>query len=332
MKKRMLIIVNPCSGTKQGMKRLGEIVSILQDGGYICTTVMTDRRGAATDIVREDSGVFDAVTCVGGDGTFNEVVNGLLLAGSELPIGYIPTGSTNDFANSLHLSSDVADAAKDIANGATRLLDIGCFGTRCFSYVASFGAFTKASYDTPQSVKNSLGHLAYVLSGAMETLNLRSQHMRFETAEGVYEDDYIFGAISNSTSLGGVLTIDPKQVDMSDGLLEMMLIKMPRNISDFIKITNALSRKSYNCSMIDFVSTSRVTFCSDKPTDWSVDGEKETAEGSVDIVNRHNALRLFVRQSEEEQEKVLAEGAMRSDTLSDKRRMISRLASGLKML
>ncbi len=293
MSRRLLLIVNPGSGTRQGARNLSQIIEILQSGGYMCTVMLTDKRMAASDYAYRYSRDFDLVVCVGGDGTFNETVNGLLRAGHPVPLGYIPTGSTNDFAASLKLDTDIASAAAAIVDGKARLLDVGRFDERNFSYVASFGAFSKTSYSTPQSFKNTFGHFAYVLSGVKDVLSIRSEHIRFELNGRVYEDDYIFGAISNSTSLGGVLTIDPELVDMNDGLFEILLIRHPSNLNELLQITNALARKQYDCDLITFESTSHITVTTSESTDWSLDGEKETTCGTFEVSCIHNALRII---------------------------------------
>ena len=177
--KRLLLILNPCSGKKRANRALAEIVSIFNRGGYDVTVYTTAARGDATQVAASRCREFDCVVCAGGDGTFNEVVSGVYAAGSDTPIGYIPAGSTNDFASSMHLSRNLLQAARDIVEGEPRTLDLGSFNGRCFSYVASFGAFTRASYATSQSVKNALGHLAYVLGGIKELPSIRSRHVRF---------------------------------------------------------------------------------------------------------------------------------------------------------
>lgn len=295
MKRRLLLIVNPSSGTRQGEKRLAQIIDVLQSGGYLCTVMLTDRQMAASEFACEYGADYDTIACVGGDGTFNETVNGMLRADLTAPLGYIATGSTNDFASSLKLPSDIQDAAEAIAAGNTRKLDIGLFGNRNFSYVASFGAFTKTSYATSQSFKNAFGHFAYLLSGVKDVWSIRSQHLKFEFNGHVHEDDYIFGAISNSTSLGGVLTIDPQLVDMNDGLFEIMLIRQPNNLNDLLQITNALMTKQYlYCDMITFESTASVRVTTDSPVDWSLDGEKETTDGTFEVECLHDALNIII--------------------------------------
>ncbi len=294
MERRLLLIINPSSGTRQGEKRLASIIEILQTGGYLCTVMLTDRQMAASEYAFIYGREYDVIACAGGDGTFNETVNGMLRAGLTIPLGYIPSGSTNDFAVSLKIPTDICAAADAIVTGDIRKLDIGLFGERNFSYVASFGAFTKTSYATSQSFKNAFGHFAYLLSSVKDVWSIRSQHLRFEFNGQIHEDDYIFGAISNSTSLGGVMTIDPQLVDMNDGLFEIMLIKQPRNLNDLLQITNALMTKQYQCDMITFESTASVTVTTDSPIDWSLDGEKETIDGTFEVSCLHDSLNIII--------------------------------------
>ena len=228
--KKNLMIMNPCSGKRQANKLLTDMVELFTKNGYMTTVLTTTARGDGTLYAAEHGGDFDLITCVGGDGTFNEVVAGIVESNRKIPVGYIPAGSTNDFANSLGLSTDVMKAARDIISGEKISLDIGSFNGRKFSYVASFGAFTQTSYSTPQSVKNMLGHLAYILEGVTSLTSIRPQHLRIEANGVVYDGDYIFGAVSNSTSLAGILTLSPEYVDMGDGLFELLLVKMPRNL------------------------------------------------------------------------------------------------------
>ena len=211
--------MNPYAGTRKGTKALADIIAIFNRAGYEVITYMTAGPGDCARVVAKLAAQVDLVVCAGGDGTFNETVNGILESGCDTPVGYIPCGSTNDFASSLQLPTNPVKAAQAIMDGDVTRYDIGKFGDRYFSYVASFGAFTKTSYTTPQSVKNALGHTAYLLSSVQELSQIRKEHLLIETGDQVIEDDFIFGAISNSTSVGGILTLDPKQVDMRDGNL-----------------------------------------------------------------------------------------------------------------
>ena len=298
MDRRLLLIVNPYSGKKKGSKKLSGILQTLQDGGNRCTVMLTDKRMAASEFASEFGKDHDVIACIGGDGTFNETVNGMLHADLTIPLGYIPTGSTNDFAASLHLPTKINKAAKTITTLATRKLDIGLFGKRNFSYVASFGAFTKTSYSTSQSFKNVFGHFAYLLAGMKDVWSIRSQHLCFEFNGKKLEGDYIFGAISNSTSLGGVLTIPHDMVDMNDGLFEILLVRRPHGIGELLKISSALIRKKFDkCDLITFESTPSVTVTSAKPIDWSLDGEKETIEGTFEVRCLHDALNVITGET-----------------------------------
>lgn len=290
--KKMLFIMNPCSGTKKANKYLTEILSIFNRAGYAVRVHITSGRGDATEVVAQAKGM-DVVVACGGDGTFNEVLTGMLQTGLDIPIGYIPAGSTNDFAASLHLPTDVIAAARNIAKGKPVAYDAGLFDDRYFSYVASFGAFTKTSYNTPQSVKNALGHAAYVLGGIYELSQIRSIQAMIQLDNQILRGKYIFGAICNSTSVGGVLSLDPKQVDMRDGKFEMLLIRAPKNLSELTECLQAFRNKTYNCSMVSFRSASRVRVTMKDPVDWSLDGEMHPGLSTVRITNEHLAYKLL---------------------------------------
>ena len=295
MLKPLLIIMNPCSGTRQGPRMLAELISYYQTQGYQCTVMMTQKSGDATEFARTYGGQYPLVITVGGDGTFNEVACGLIGGGHTTPIGYLPAGSTNDFANTLSLSPDLMTAAKDTMTGTVQVLDAGTFNERMFTYVASFGAFTRVSYATPQQFKNTMGHLAYILEGVMEVPTLRSVEMTIETDNEVLEGDYIFGAISNSTSIGGLLKLDPGTVDMNDGKLELLLIRNPQTPIELGQILLALNTRDYaSCNCIRFMSTKTVRIKARNGLMWSLDGEGVTAERETIITNLHNALRVVV--------------------------------------
>ena len=293
--KKLLVIMNPCSGKKKANAHLADIISVFNRANYEVTVYMTTARGDATTIAALHGACYDLLVCIGGDGTFNEVITGLHNSGTKTPIGYIPAGSTNDFANSLHLSKDLLDAARDIVEGQPHNLDIGKFNERCFSYIASFGAFTRASYATPQSLKNLLGHTAYLLAGVKEITAIRSHRVKFTTENGsVFEDDYIFGAISNSTSVAGILTLDPKIVDMNDGLFELLLVRKPRNPLELGDCILALKTQDYNSPMLTLVSTSTVLVETAEDLDWTLDGEYERGSSFCTITNLHSAVNLIL--------------------------------------
>ena len=299
MDKKNLIIMNQFSGKREANKYLTDIIDIFTKGGYMTTILTTTKRGDGTVYASRYAGEFDLITCIGGDGTFNEVVAGLLDSRERVPVGYIPAGSTNDFANSLKLSTNILKATEDIVKGRLKTLDIGSFNGRKFSYVASFGAFTQTSYSTPQSVKNMLGHLAYILEGATSLTSIKPQHLKIEANGMPYEDDYIFGAISNSTSLAGILTLDPQYVDMNDGLFELLLVRSPKNPIELAEIVYMLTTQNYESNKITFVNADSFTIYADENMDWSLDGEYQEGCERIEIENLHNAIDIVVNDKEE---------------------------------
>ena len=296
--KKLFFVMNPYAGMRKANKYLPELISLFNRAGYDVNTYMTAGAGDAARAVAQKAAEVDLVVCVGGDGTFNETVSGVLSSGVDVPVGYIPAGSTNDFAASLKLSSNVMQAAKDIVEGTPVSYDIGKFDSRYFSYVASFGAFTRASYATPQNVKNALGHTAYILEGIQELSQLGKEHVRFELEDRVVEDDFIFGAISNSTSVGGILTLDPKQVDMRDGKFELLLVRAPRDLVEVSECIRALQTQKYNCAMITFLSTTRLKVVASPDMPWTLDGEREDGHEIIQVENLHNAIRLVQRSAD----------------------------------
>lgn len=297
--KKMLFIMNPFAGVKRANRHLTDILLMFTQAGYEVTTHMTLGRGDAAAVAREKGKDVDLVVCCGGDGTLNETITGLLSAGADTPIGYIPAGSTNDFASSLKLPTNILKAAQEIVEGEPVSYDVGRFGDRYFSYVASFGAFTKSSYATPQNIKNALGHTAYVLSGITELSQIRNEHVKMEIDGQVVEGDFLFGAICNSTSVGGILTLDPKQVDMGDGLFEILLVRAPENLAEIHECIQALQSQKYNCAMLTFRSARRVRIFADPDMPWTLDGEKEDGHETVEVENLHHAIRLMQKKDED---------------------------------
>ena len=294
--KKLLFVMNPYAGMRKGNRYVAEIISVFNRGGYDVSAYMTACQGDAARLVEERASEFDLIVCAGGDGTFNETITGLLSGGVDVPIGYIPCGSTNDFASSLHLPTNILQAAKEIVEGTPVRYDVGRFGSRYFSYVASFGAFTKASYSTPQNIKNALGHTAYVLSGIQELSQIRKEHIRIDTGDQVIEDDFLFGAISNSTSVGGILTLDPKQVDMRDGKFELLLVRAPKDLTEVHECIWALQKQKYNCAMMTFLSARELKVTADPDMPWTLDGEREDGHAEVTVENLHHAIQLMKKE------------------------------------
>ena len=295
--KKLFFVMNPYAGQRKANRYLAEIIEIFNRADYEVVTYMTAGPGDCERAVMENAAGKDLVVCCGGDGTFNETVAGILKSETGVPVGYIPAGSTNDFAASLKLSTDILTAARDIVEGSLQRIDVGSFGGRYFSYVASFGAFTRASYATPQNVKNALGHVAYVLSGIQELSQLKTHKLRFELPDGrVMEDSFLFGAVSNSTSVGGVLTLSPDRVDMTDGKLELLLVRAPRDAVELTDCLFALQRQTYNCAMMTFLSTESVKVTAPPDMDWTLDGEREPGHASVEINCIKHALTFRCRE------------------------------------
>ena len=291
--KKMLLVLNPYSGQKKAPKVLTEIIAMFNRAGYSVQVYVTAGPGDAVKEVAQVCHEVDLVVCCGGDGTFNETISGLIQSGSDTPVGYIPSGSTNDFASSLKLPSDILEAAQDILLGEPVAYDAGKFGDRYFSYVASFGAFTRASYATPQNIKNALGHTAYVLEGIQELSQIRKEHLRLEIDGRIVEDDFLFGAICNSTSVGGILTLDPEVVDLRDGLLEILLVRAPENLMELRECILAVQSQKYNCAMITFCSARHIRIFADPEMPWTLDGEREDGHSVVEVRPEHLAYRLM---------------------------------------
>lgn len=269
-----LLIVNPVSGKKLVLRYIPEIVRSLMDANYLVTVCVTRQRGEATRLAQELGANYELICCAGGDGTLNETISGVALSGLDVPLGYIPCGSTNDFAQSHSLATDISEAAKNIASGRQTRYDIGRWGQdRYFTYVAAFGAFSWLSYTTDQNMKNLLGHTAYILDGIKDLPKIKPEHVVL-TADGVrYEGDYIFGAICNSLSVAGTFELSPDDVNTADGVFEMLLIKSPKTLMDLDAIVRGLLNQDYSCSFIDFCHVRHVEVENPPGLEWSLDGE-----------------------------------------------------------
>ena len=292
--KKMLFVINPYAGMRKASKVLAEILAVFNRAEYDVRVYVTAGQGDAIGAVERLSEGMDLVVCCGGDGTFNETITGLMNADRKVPVGYIPAGSTNDFATSLRLSSDCVEAARQIVEGVPNAYDAGKFGGRYFSFVASFGAFTKASYSTPQNVKNLLGHVAYLLEGMQELSQIRKLHVKMIlVGEEVLEDDYIFGAVCNSTSVGGIMTLDPSQVDLTDGKFEVLLIRAPKTLQEIPECLLAMQKQQYNSAMMTFRNASHIMVEADPEMPWTLDGEKEEGHEQVQIRNLHRVIQII---------------------------------------
>lgn len=298
MLKKMLFILNPMAGTKKANKQMTEILSEFNRDGYLVSTWVTQEPGDARKAAMEMAKGMDLVVCCGGDGTFHDTVSGLMDMGYDIPIGYIPAGSTNDFGVSLGLQMNPVAAARDIVEGTAQKLDLGRFGTDYFAYVASFGAFTRTSYATSQSMKNALGHVAYLLGGIGELSQIRSVPVRVEIDGVVLEESLVFGAVSNCSSMAGVLSLKPEMVDMQDGLFEVLLVRRPKDLAELGECLLAIQRKDLKCKMITLLTGKHIRVEMDPSIDWSLDGELAKGQGVVEIQNLHHAYTLRRKQND----------------------------------
>ncbi len=294
-KKKIMLIVNPCAGRKNGERLSDKVADWFRQDGAECRLFRTEKRGDGTKFVLRSGREHDVIVCMGGDGTLNEVINGILKCDLDVPLGYIPAGSTNDFATSMKLSREPRQAVRDILDGYTETIDAGRFDDRYFSYVASFGAFTKTSYNTPQSMKNLLGRFSYFLEGARDLSEIHAKHKVVAANDKIYEGDYAFGAISNSHSIGGLVRYDENAVDVSDEKLEMLLIRMPDSLATLMSEIHSITHQDYYDSpYIDFCRSDRFVITSDGDSDWSLDGEYTHSKGTSIVSCVKNRIRFIL--------------------------------------
>ena len=297
-RKRLLFILNPKAGTMQAVRYLADILQIFSDAGFLTSVLMTAKSGDAKTFANLYAGDMDRIVCSGGDGTLNEVIEGVLSAGCTTEIGYIPSGSTNDFGASVGLPKGITDAAWVAANGTPKKLDVGSFNGRYFSYVASFGAFTSTSYSVPQNLKNIMGHTAYMLQGIRDVLNIKPVMAKFIVDEGTpnereFSGDFIFGAICNSTSVGGLLKLDNFDVDMNDGMMELLLIRRPNNLMELNSIALSLLDGQLKADEITFYSVRNIKIRIEPGTPWTLDGEYEQGATDIQVDTLRSAVNLI---------------------------------------
>ncbi len=295
-KKKALLVINPCAGVDRKRVSPLDVIQKLSAAGFEINVERTKCQGDATTIVKEMGKDFDLVLCCGGDGTLNETINGVMTLEKRVPVGYIPSGSTNDLASTLGIPVGVGPATDLILNGKLNGYDVGSFQGRYFNYIASFGAATDLSYATPQKWKNLFGHNAYVYYGVGVRLfpmlaGFKPTYMKIEYDGGVVEDKFYFGAISNTTSVAGVFKYD--NIKLNDGYFELLLVKgLKRNI-DVLGILNKVIRKDYSGDNIIFTKTKHVKITCDTEIPWTLDGEFGGNVGNVEIDVIHNAYDIY---------------------------------------
>jgi len=293
--KKMLFIFNPYSGKAQIKNKLLEIIQIFTENGYSVEVFPTGKSGDASNVIVSRGCEFDKIVISGGDGTLNESINGLLKLPSEKrpEIGYIPAGTTNDFASNLKIPKNMIKAANIAVDGSEFRCDIGRFNEKNFLYVAAFGAFTDVPYETPQMNKNYLGHLAYLLEGMKKLYSLKTYELSV-TADGVsYSGEFIFGMASNSNYVAGLKTSSKLHAALNDGIFEVMLIKKPKNLLEFQNIISDLLTQNFSSDQFLVFKTDRVEFCFKDETPWTLDGEYGGKIKIADISLECEAVSFF---------------------------------------
>lgn len=303
MKKKLLFVFNPHSGKAQIKNQLLEIVDTMVKADYEVTIYPTQKAGDAREKVQEEAGEYDLVVCSGGDGTLDEAVTGMMNRKEKIPLGYIPAGSTNDFATSLGIPKEMEKAAYAAVNGRCFPCDVGAFNSDFFVYVAAFGLFTEVSYKTSQEWKNVLGHAAYILEGAKCLHDIPSFMMQVQYDNGRIQDEFIYGMITNSTSVGGFKGMTGKDVLLDDGLFEVTLIKKPRNPIELNEIIASLINLVDDTDMVYSFKSSEVHFLSQKEIPWTLDGEFGGNHTEVMVRNMKQAMNIMVEQPETMPEK-----------------------------
>lgn len=273
--RRLLFVYNPNAGRGLVKVNLCEILDIFSASDYELIVHATSGRGDASELVFRyaENRACDRIVCAGGDGTLDEVAGAVMRAGSDIPVGYIPAGSTNDFGYSLGLPGDILAAAERSISGSVFPCDIAKFNDRYFTYTAAFGAFTEVSYDTSQSFKNVLGHAAYILNGMTKIPTLHKYHARVTYGGKTYEEDYLLGMVVSSKSVGGFKGLTGDDVELDDGRDELILIKSPSSVTKLYKVINDVLTHKFSGRNIRYAKIDSVDFEFDEDIPWSLDGE-----------------------------------------------------------
>ncbi len=302
MSKKLLFVFNPRSGKGLIKNHLVDIVDTMVKADYEVTIYTTQSQGDATRKVAEEAKNYDRIVCSGGDGTLDEVVTGLMRSGVDVPIGYIPAGSTNDFASSLRIPSNMPHAAKVAVGDNGFRCDMGDFNGDTFVYVAAFGIFTEVSYQTKQELKNVLGHAAYILEGAKRLSDIQSFELTFTSNGETIHDKFIFGMITNSLSVGGFKGITGDDVKLDDGDFEVTLIRAPKSLHEFNKILACLTSRIDDTELIYTFRTSEIHFESEEKVAWTLDGEFGGEHSDLLIKNKKQCVTIFVPTEDDEED------------------------------
>ena len=292
--RKLLMIVNPRAGRSKSRGPLFDAAAALSGAGYLISIHMTAAPGDGAETAAREGGRYDVVVAVGGDGTLNEVASGLMKLEQRPLLGYLPQGSTNDFAASLKIPGDPVRAAASITRNVPRQLDVGRWNERYFMYVASFGAFTRTSYAAAQSQKNALGHFAYILEGMKDLNTLRPYHIRVDAGGELLDGEYLFGAVCNSTSIGGLMKLDPQGVVLDDGMFELLLVPSPKTPLGLQNLVLSLLDQQYDREGLVFRHVSSLHLETEENLPWSLDGEYAPSSPTVDIENCRQSLAMLL--------------------------------------
>ena len=296
--RKLLFIFNPYAGKGKIRNKLLDIIEVFARNGYEVTVYPTKESGDAVGAAREKGDGYDLIVCSGGDGTLDEVVTGLMGCERKVPVGYIPAGSTNDFGVSLGLPKNMVEAARIATGGRKFACDIGEFNRDTFVYIAAFGIFTDVSYETPQSYKNVLGHMAYILEGMKRLPSLRTYRIKAVFNGREVEEEFLFGMVTNSSSVGGFKKITGTYVELNDGLFEVTLIRKPKNPLELNQIMTSLVTENMETDCIICDKTDRILFESEESVAWTLDGEYGGEHLRAEIINRPQAIELMVPEEE----------------------------------
>lgn len=294
MSKKLLFVFNAKSGKGLIKNYLVDIVDTMVKADYEVTVYTTQAQGDAIQKVEKEAAKYDLVVCSGGDGTLDEVVTGMNRSEAERPIGYIPAGSTNDFANSLGIPKDMVKAAYTAVHGKEFPCDVGYFNGDTFVYVAAFGLFTEVSYQTPQHWKNILGHAAYILEGAKRLHDIPSYVMKVEHDGEEFTDKFIFGMVTNSISVGGFRGMTGEDVKLDDGVFEVTLIKSPQTPLELNEILASLTKLIDDTDLIYSFKTSELRITTEEKVAWTLDGEFGGEHEELVIKNLKQKIQIMV--------------------------------------
>lgn len=297
MEKNLMMLVNPVAGRALTDAALGHAVNTFCTAGWHPTVMYTDAAGAARTMAAKYAPQYDHLVCLGGDGTLSDVISGLMtLPKEQRPrLGYIPMGTANDVANTLGIPMrQPARAAAQVLDGEPLPYDVGeMAGVGYFTYITAFGAFTEVSYKTDQELKHALGHAAYMLEAISALPSIKSCHAVVEHDDGSLEGDFIYGAVSNSLSVAGVMKMNPKLVDLSDGKFELLLVHKPRQTGDLNTVIGSLITQNYTSPCLTVLQSTRVKFHFEEPVAWTRDGEDGGAHTDLELICHPQAVEIW---------------------------------------